>query len=176
MANILAIRQFEEGQAIGSEWLSKDYRIELATESDLEIADSLYESIKNLPMGESYFRDYINHVKSISGDPFCDVKYLIKKSDGNIVGYLGLDTNKRTINDFAHIPLIEDYDPLITLYIKQWLKIHPDYDKVYFVMRYGRTKTSPIDKHLGVVMVGCINPDMPDEHGSHCYYMRTETR
>ncbi|MCV5373894.1 hypothetical protein OFD18_37520, partial [Escherichia coli] len=80
--------------------------------------------------------DYINHVKSISGDPFCDVKYLIKKSDGSIVGYLGLDTNKRTVNDFAHIPLIEDYDPLITLYIKQWLKIHPDYDKVYFVMRY----------------------------------------
>ncbi|MDP5253383.1 MULTISPECIES: hypothetical protein [unclassified Vibrio] len=174
MASLLAVRQFQEGQAIGSDWLSKDYRVELATETDLETADSLYESVKNLPMGESYFRDYVSNVQSISEEQYCDVKYLIKKSDGSIVGYLGLDTNKRTINDFAHIPLIEDYDPLITLYIKQWLKIHPDYDKVYFVMRYGRVKTSPIDKHLGVVMVGCINPDAPDEHSSHCYFMRTE--
>ncbi|KAB0285478.1 hypothetical protein F2P58_23495 [Vibrio fortis] len=174
MADNRAIRTFKTAQEKGTQWLTPDYYIEpLVSDADYAEADSLYESLKESLRGEGYYRDYTTYVESISSDSYCDVKYVLKNSKHEIVAYLGLWTKRATIRGFAQIPLVADYDPMATLMVKLWLFHHAPFDMVYYTMRYGYNKISPIDKYMGVVCLGRVNPHVSEDNAAHTFYFRT---
>ncbi|MCQ9070504.1 hypothetical protein [Vibrio alginolyticus] len=174
MAKNIALRTFEAGQLKGNEWLSPNYYIVLAeSESDFVEADSRYESLRESRVGEGYYRDYLDNVEAISKDTYCDVKYFIKDVEGRVVGYLGLWTKPKVVRGFVQIPLVPDYDPLTTLLLKLWMFHHLEYEKVYYTMRYGFYKVSPIDKYMGVVCLGRVNPQADEFNAAHTFYFKT---
>jgi len=170
---ISIVRLFESGQVKGSEWLSPNHYVVSATVDLLEEAQAPYELMRESSKGHAYFGDYLRNVPTLMGDHWCDTKYLIKNTDGVTVAYLGLETGRRVVIDFAHIPLMESGDPRLILLIKQWLHAHPDYDKIYYTMRYGKSKRAPLDAYLGVILLGRVQVQLADEDAHHTYYMRT---
>ncbi|MGM6510879.1 hypothetical protein ABLB38_19990 [Vibrio parahaemolyticus] len=169
------VRLFLEAQAThGANWLSEDYSIEALQESDLQQVDSMYESIRESGAYSKYIADYLEAVPLVSLDHYTNRKYVIKTREGQLMGYVGLDTDRTVVKNFIHLPLVAPYDPMITLFVKLWLYHHPDFEKVYYTMRYGFVKKPPMDGFLNIINIGRVDSNMPDELAMHTYFMRTK--
>lgn len=169
------VRLFLEAQeARGTNWLSEDYYIEELQESDLPEIDARYESIRESGVYSKYIADYLKAVPLVSQDHYTNRKYVIKTREGQLMGYVGLKSDRTVVKNFIHLPLVAPYDPMITLFVKLWLYHHPDFEKVYYTMRYGFVKKPPMDDFLNIINIGRVNPNMPDELAMHTYFMRTK--
>ncbi|ENS1781825.1 hypothetical protein ACEZNB_001152 [Vibrio parahaemolyticus] len=169
------VRLFLDAQKTrGVNWLSDSYYIEELQEEELTKIDEMYKNIRETGAYSKYIADYLKAVPLVSLDHYTNRKYVIKTSEGELMGYVGLKSDKTTVMNFIHLPLVAPYDPMITLLVKLWLYHHPDFDKVYYTMRYGFIKKPPMDDFLNIINIGRVNPNMPDELAMHTYYMKTK--